>query len=234
MSEIQNPEYAARIGARFGEKFLADLHSLWTNHNIRLNDVGKKYGITREYVRQLFNKIYGVPYTKLKGKKDLADQRAREEKARREYQKRINLEWRADNLKGFQGSHAEAQLMVHDICVELGYEVEVVLSEKKGAKPKLVVNGHRVIVAWASKPHMAGKGHFKWPYWRFGSAKSRWENFDFAILCANKDPDILYFIVPKSAIPVGAMVFIRQGKSKYHAARNRYYPYLGAWHLLEV
>lgn len=232
MSEIQNPEYAARIGARYGEEFLASLHTLWTNDKIRLNDVAMKHGITREWVRQLFKSIYGVPYTKVKKKKDLARQREIKEREKKEREKRMDLEWRADNLKGFQGSHAEAQLMVHDVCVDLGYEVEV-QGGHKHCKPTLIVNGHRVIVAWASKPHMAGKGNFKWPYWRFGSDKSRWENFDFAVLCANKNPDILYFIVPKSAIPVGSMVFIRQGKSKYHAAKNRYYPYLGAWHLLK-
>ena len=232
MSEIQNHTYASKLRKKYGEKFLEDIHSLWTVDETFLNDVAKKHGVTREAIRLIFKKLYGNVYGKLYKKKRLAYQEKIKARVEKEKQKKVDLEWRADNLRGYQGHHAQAQLMVHDVCMELGYKVEVDGGEKH-QKPQLVINGYRTIVAWASKPHMAGNGAFKWPYWRFGSDRARWDNFDFAVLCANTDPDILFFIVPKSEIPEGSMIFIRQGKSDYHAAKNRYYPYLGAWHLLE-
>ena len=208
---------------------MADLHTLWTDDNIRLNDVALIYGISREWVRQLFNEIYRVPYTAIKHRKEMAYRKKIE---KQKLKRMADLEWRALNLKGHQGKHALAQMLVHDICADLGYEIEVIPATQ-ARRPVLIVNGNVLDISYSSKPHMAGRGKYEWPYWRFANNRSEWVDVDFLVCVANQNPDYIFFIVPKDGFPVGNMLFIRWGKSNYHAASNRYYEYEGAWHLLE-
>ena len=57
----------SRLISKYGETILSDLNQLSRiDSGFTLSDLGKKYGFSREYARQMFFNIYGYPFTQIK------------------------------------------------------------------------------------------------------------------------------------------------------------------------
>jgi hypothetical protein len=57
--------FKERIVKKYGANILIDL-SLAQQSAMRLSDIGRKYGLTREYARQIFEKYFGYKFTVIK------------------------------------------------------------------------------------------------------------------------------------------------------------------------
>ncbi len=51
--------------AKYSEEFLADLQNFAANDKLTLRAVGDKYGLTRERIRQIYNRIMPQTYTEI-------------------------------------------------------------------------------------------------------------------------------------------------------------------------
>lgn len=54
---------------KYGIGILRDFEDLQTRQFWNLTDIGKKHGFSREYARQIYKRLYGRPYLKIKKEK---------------------------------------------------------------------------------------------------------------------------------------------------------------------
>ena len=117
------------------------------NPYLSLEDIGRKYKISREYVRQVFMKFLGTDnYNKLIDFRKRLKQRIKHEmqcEERNPYVKQFLLtrELRRKSLKGV--------IKVVEKCFELGYDIGI---SKEGLRYMLNINGNKVWVRTATSP----------------------------------------------------------------------------------
>ena len=54
---------------KYGAEILQDFKDLNKKQRWNLTDIGKKYGFSREYARQIYNRLYGKPYRSVRSAK---------------------------------------------------------------------------------------------------------------------------------------------------------------------
>jgi hypothetical protein len=56
-------KFNAKLKKKYGKSIFRNLEKLKNEKGYTLQDLGTKYGFTREYARQIFGKYFGFPYT---------------------------------------------------------------------------------------------------------------------------------------------------------------------------
>jgi hypothetical protein len=183
-----------------------------------LEVIGNKYNLTRERVRQIYEKYTGFHYTVI------VRQRSFERKRRKlnEIELRRNPTNKVDTYRnGFPLKGAIGEKKVLDICNNLNYKVT-----SYGNKTlDLVINGYGVDVKSAYKSYRYNK-NYSLEHYHFHLLESQ-KKADFIICYAV--PINKFFIIPSSEFPKSQAIFIPDRRTK----RGKYWKYLEAWHLLE-
>jgi len=219
-----------KLVKQYGISFLADLEQLSTNPFTTLGMVGKKHSITREAVRQTFNKLFH-PYSYGKYNELKRDKLKKEiESMSCKYDPRH----KTPDQKTLVGRGTIAEIAVINKCVELGYKV------KFGTKGRIVdmeINGFLVDVKMCSTPtRMSGL-----TYYYSWSVKPGQVMLCRFFICHAKDIDT-FFIIPNT------LTNNNKTKSIYHRETtpqgiyaNRksrvgvdQSKYKEAWHLLAI
>jgi len=207
-----------------------DFEKMKTDKSITLQQLGDKYGITRERIRQIWERYFGYHYTVIVKK----HQQENKEQRFREIQLRKDPNYKVVNYKdGLKKKGAFAEKKVLDICNSLNYIVKPYVDDQS---IDLIINDCLVDVKSAYKAYRSN-GSSKTKNYHFHILKSQ-RKAEFVICYA--EPLNKFFIIPSSAFPKSDYIFIPEkpimewisshgAKQKRYA---RYWEYLEAWHLL--
>lgn len=224
---IEPPEermntYKVGLTLRFGEDFLKDLSDLDTRHFWNLTEMGKKYGVTTEYIRQIHKKINGRGFREIKNKKT----RERGVDIACKYDPRHKAAEYKPNSPA-QISAMKAKLF-YEICIKKGFEVDVLRNQSANLR----VNGHCISVHTAQTAKTIPGA--KTPKYHYSFKKNQIALADY-YACWHERMSC-FFIIPNRWKGPGKReqsIYINEIKSDFHTAKNKYYEYKDAWHLLE-
>ena len=210
---------------KYGPDILDDLKNI-TENNLRI--VGEKYGFTREYTRQIYEKAMGFKYTVIKNHRHskIEDAKHAVSILKKDPRYKAATYPRSCTI----GKGADAEKKVFDICASLGYEIKPYCPDKS---IDLIINGYLVDVKSCYKPRFTNTRHLT-PYDHFTISEKQ-HQCDF-IICYSAATG-RFFIIPQKAFK-GKDLWIPIRKNSSWSSSSRYntshwYEFDGAWHLLK-
>ena len=215
-----------RLTMNYGLEILKDLEDLQTKPYWNLADLGRKYGFSREWARCIFIKFYGENYSFI-----------RKEKTKKIYQDELACKsdprYKVARCKSKHTSMgAYAELLFYNKCQELDFQIDMPFNKTID----IIVNGFKVEIK-SSSPYYACK-RSKIRHFRFGCLTKQIKMADF-IACYHST-ETTFFIIPCSTILLNRTkslwksIYINEKCSDYYTAKNKYWQYKDAWHLLEA
>ncbi len=213
------------------KKMVADFRKLEIDPSLTLTSISKKYGFSKEYARQLFEKIYGYKFTILKDKR-IGEREAKEQQERFNKKNPINKVNRYVTTSN-AGKGAQSEKLVLDICLFLGYEYKPFPRKNQ---IDLVINNFWVDVKSRYKGFLLPKIQIQ--RYQFQLTPFQYKHANF-IIC-HIVPTNKFFIIPKKSFPKSRMIYITDSpKIEWHignhkiARKNKYWKFLEAWDLLK-
>jgi hypothetical protein len=215
-----------RLVERYGPDIISHFEKARTTPFYSLVDIAKKYGFSREYSRQLYEKIFGEPFTI--AKKDKSKNIA-------EIGCKYNPKGKVANYKPgsliYIGAIAEKLFMCR--CELLGYKVEMY----HNSNIDIVINGFKVDVKSATKCSATTKRYKDKKYWRFQVSCEQLNTCDFFAFYIYDDDS--FYILPNDQQHMNntskrKVIYISEIKSDYHNAKNKYSEFKNRFDLLET
>ena len=219
-----------KLSKKYGDEFFENMDSLKQNPYTTLDWVAQQHGVTREYVRQLFHKIYGESYTatlhknialKKGGAINICDKDIR------------NYYAKCDLFGDTPTPYKQIEMLFLKKAESLGMSV----TQKCTRKVDFDVNGFAVDVKHCGKPFIPPKG--RTPSHRFSF--SFWQSAMCDFLACYHSTEKCFFIIPMPEIVEnrrsevkkdGNLISIPDSIVSYRTARNRWWKYKNAWGLL--
>ena len=175
------------------------------NPDISLTDVGKHFQFSREYARQVFQKLYGYPYT---------DTYKRKQVLRRK--KRIS-NGSGNGVSNLKGKYRKVRRKIES----MGLLVDVKESESYSLT---LNNGYKLAIRATSTPVLIGNNQ----YYRINNAKCAIQDFDFFICLCKYSKEDIHFIIPSDIMPKSVLTLL----PKAGPDQSKYAPFKEAWNLL--
>jgi len=229
-----NKQFRASLIEKYGKEILTDFNDLLKQSDISMVDISKKHGFTKEYARQLFEKIFKFHFTVIK--KQRTEQRKRKLELDRQLRKNpcAKIErFKAGDNNIYKGALAEKK--VYDICNVLGYEIK---PYTPGQTIDLVINNYMVDIKSCYSPALTSKGRTTKQF-HFKIADTQREIADFIICYAatiNK-----FFVIPIGVFPNCNDLYVPEKPENFWVcngdnrhSKSHWYQYLEAWHLLKT
>lgn len=220
--KISLPSMANRLKDKYGKSLLKDMALLYKNPAYTLTRVGLKHGVTREYIRQIFKKLYKVTYKYALSKKS------------KKYHEDIGC---ANDPRYIVVCHSskssfyKTAVVTNDvwkIANQNGWKIELSCSKKYG---DIVINGYRVAIRLCKKPR---KYTSKKYYYLFRINKN--EFVDFFILHTGDTKR--WFIIPSVVLNGSVNIYVRDDVGYYTNGKRedskKWLCFENAWHFLEV
>lgn len=222
---------ALNVLEKYGIELFDDLDKLKDSHVLTLKNIGDKYNITRERIRQIFKGIHGFPYTVSYNKLMQIRNNTEDTGCVNDPRHKIS-DYKIDThvYTGALGEYAVLRK-----CEELGYDVLPQCSKKIDLK----INGFDVDVKTAKELRRSHpKGIVK--YYRFSIKTYQRKNCDFII--GYIEPKNIFYVFPKDSFSFNGGkntdkgFYIRDG-ANHHPwgayATPMHEQYKEAWHLLK-
>jgi hypothetical protein len=195
--------FTRRFERIYGTGAVGRFKRLIENDDNSLSDVGRAFRFSREYARQVYEKIYGHPYAIIHRKK--LDARKKKQLIERN---RNSQQTKAVN-------RFIKRLKSMGIMCNISAET-----------PKHVVleNGYKLILKFSLRSTKLGKKQ----YFRINYAKSPHVDCDFFVCLCGDSNGGTHYIIPRDTMPKSTLSLSPQsgpGESKYSRFRE-------AWHLL--
>jgi AraC-like DNA-binding protein len=209
---------------KYGAEFAEDLEALKTRQFWTLTEMGKKYGITRERVRQIFKRTYGESfrtYQKKKTKDLRAELRTTGCKFHPINKLQLSKGLESNISKGLAG-----EVLVAKKAQEFGYEVNGYTS----TVVDMQINGYAVEIKTCFCQSKTVKGA-KVRYYRAAISKKQLGILDYLIVVVPMMS--AFYIIPREHLGAGPNIYIPTKKSTASNAQNRYHQFRDAWHLLK-
>ena len=192
-----------RFEERYGPGSVRRFKCIIEDPSSSLADVGRYFGFTRENARQIYKKIYGLPYTKT-------------------YKKKLLLRrLKTDSLK-FTSNRLMHLKNVMDKITNIGLDPKILIEAKARV---LVTNTNlRVKILHSSKlRHIGNKKYL------YVSVLSKYrKDYDFFILSYLDNGNSGYYIIPNEHLPKeGTMIAVSSNN-----ADGKYTRFKDAWDLL--
>ena len=209
---------------KYGEDILGDFSGLF-KHDYTLQDIGEKYGFTRERARQIFESIFGFKYTAI-----VNVRKAKHEEVKRERLSRRDPRAKFKRYKpGLAKKGAKSEVAVFNICAKMGYEIRPYV---EGNTIDLIINGYKVEIKSAYTTVKTSKGSITGLY-RFRRLPTQ-RIADYVVCHAV--PINKFFVIPSSVIS-GDHFYIPEKKvmtwrNSKQVRISHWYDYEEAWHLL--
>ena len=221
--------FRKRVVEKYGPEIIDDLEAIKTRQYWTLQNVADKHGFSREYARQLFNKLFGkstTPFIKQKAlarEKDIALLGCPNDPRHKA----------ADYVPGRIKRGANIELIVFNKCLELGYDVNVSCNKTID----LIVNNFNVDVKSSNKTSRVANKKSRAlkhcsEYFHFGCRPHQYAKCDFFVCYAI--PIDTFWILPQKAMGQYG-VYIRANDQRYRSfiPESIDYDYFeNAWHLL--
>lgn len=234
-NKLPQDKRIAKIVVRFGDGIKNSMRELMEGiEGTTLDSIGKQYGVTREYIRQIFKLFHGESYSNVVKKKVEFNERMRIESKTMSciHDPRNKVaSYKNHNSSQFKG--AESELIVFNKCRELGMNV----SPSKTTKIDLIINGWVCDVKSRGTIPKLGK-HNKRAYYNCNMSEKQRELCDFIIF--HVIPMNEFYIFPRDYFNErGSALFVPANASAYksrnckNALDDKIFQYKEAWHLLE-
>jgi hypothetical protein len=218
---VPHAKWREKIRLEKGDEFIKDLKAVRKNPYLTLNDLGVKYGLTRERIRQIYKKYFSAPYTKALKRKALA---LKEDiSCSKDPRNKVN------NYK--KGTHihyaAEIEKLFLETCEHVGLDV----SPSCDTSSDLVVNGKKVEVKSARTASQAVKGA-NTKYFSYNVPEREIKSCDF--IAAHQPELNLFYIIPNQwKDKTGHSFHIKSGSfPSMRSKHNNYIQYINRFDLL--
>ncbi len=189
---------------KYGRGSLETFRIMISDSDTTLADVGRYFGFSREYARQVYRKIYGKPYTQNHERK-MAVWQERSEKSKKYYP-----------------VPEAAYKIISKLCT-MGYRPEYI---KPGSRYWIAVNGYRILLRSGRHPARNGRQlYFQINLDRKLSKKE----LDFCICMLGYGTTEIFYIIPTDILN-GYSISLPTAEN---AHGKKYANYLEAWHLLK-
>jgi hypothetical protein len=209
---------AMRLYTKYGNDFLVQLKDVYEKKPFwSLSKIARNFKLSRERVRQIYNVMY------LEGIRDNVNPKKIEQDLTCINDPRSKVTYYKCGSKPFFGAVSEKLFM--EECEKRGFEFKVVCESKYD----MVVNGYKVEIKSRTRPSLS-RGNV----WQCGFNLHTGQKEATDIFACYHPIEKSFFIIPKSALEHRVTLSIRACKSNDIRAKNRYWEYQNAWHLLEA
>lgn len=194
--------FLRRFERRYGLGAEEIFRTMIADDDVSLSALGNHFGFSREYARQVYEKIHGASYTQDHRRKQLA-------RAKR----------RLDTPK--RGKRLDMVMQVKERIQSFGLSPHV---RSKGGHHILLTNGYQIALKYSENPLTYGaKKRFY-----ISNAKGQYADYDFLIALCKSREDSIHYIIPRDAMPrSGVSLFPESGPDK-----SKYAQFKEAWHLI--
>jgi len=213
-----------RTVKKYGIQFLKDLNALDSRHFWNLTEMGKKYNLSREYIRQIYSLIKQRPYKKVLSKKTEKLKKETELSCTCNPHNQLALaEINGLSKDSHYFKHYKTRKKFMDLCPFADISID-----KKGL---FIINNHKVNVISAYKVSLTTPrnktGHFRY---------SITENIPADFWACWHNEEQAFFIIPRNKINFGKYkthsIYISKEKSSYYNSKNRYWECRDDWEAL--
>lgn len=195
--------FSKRFERSYGEGAVATFKEMIENPDCCLTDVGRHFGFSREYARQVYRKIYGCSYAAASKRKRLLKQK---EKV-------------ADKRKTSEG--VESLTKIAEKMKSLGLVCNIA---NRGRSHIILTNGYKLAFRTTSRPVMIRKKQ----YLRINNLRWTDTDADFLIcLCRTQKEDV-HFIIPSNVVPRSTLSLLPHATPD----QSKYAQFKEAWHLI--
>lgn len=213
--------FANKLFQKYGNGIMKDFMQVTASTTINLSDIAAKYGFSRERARQIYQELFGEPYTKSKNNKSKM-------RAARASRVRRDLSLRAVRYKGNVLKGVTSEFVIEQICRSLGYAV---VANGHGQTIDLIINGKNVEVKSSHK--LIFPPNSRCGYYKFHCRPNQRGRADYFIL--HIVPENRFFVVPCAEVH-GDTVYVRPTNTRKRwnreTAVGEIEKYNNAWHLL--
>ncbi|KPK14554.1 MAG: hypothetical protein AMK69_28380 [Nitrospira bacterium SG8_3] len=196
--------FSRRFEMVYGAGAVEKFKNLIEDPGMSLADVGKHFDFTREYARQVYQKLYGSPYTETYKRKQALKRKDR-----------LSSVNRASRLNGK--------------CKEVRKKIESMGllpdGEKKEGLSMTLNNGYKLAIRATSTPVPIGKKQ----YYRINNSKCTVRDFDFFICLCKSDNEDIHFIIPSEIMPRAILTLLPHAGPD----QSKYAQFKEAWNLLQ-
>lgn len=195
--------FTRRFDLIYGQGALERFKRLVEDTDNSLSDVARSFSFSREYARQVYEKIYGHPYTTIHRKK-VAARRKRQflEKTGKSKQARI-LNQMIQRLRS------------------KGISCRV---PDQGSRRVILANGYKLILRFSSRSITLGRKQ----YFKINYTKTPHADCDFFVCICDSGAESDYYIIPRTFMPKCTLSLSPQAE----AGESKYAQFKEAWHLL--
>ena len=197
--------FSRRFEIIYGKGAMEKFKNLIEDKNNSLTDVGKQFNFTREYARQVYQKLYGSSYTdSYKRKQEL---------------KRLERLSKNGGAAKRNGKFREVKEKIKSMGLLPDRD------EIDGLNMTLN-NGYKLAIRATSTPVMIGKR----PYYRINNSKCTTQDFDFFICLCKRQREDVHFIIPSDFMPRSVITLLPGAGPD----QSKYARFKEAWNLLKV
>ena len=219
--------FKKKLTNKYGVQFWNDFKDLETRHFWNLTDLAQKYGFSREYARQIYVFLKGEGYTKSKVRK--TQKRLKNENLTCVHDPRHKVaEYKRE---GHNYKAVQIEKLFLKECKKRKFQIEIPCNQTVDIK----INDFWVDVKSSFCTRITRPSSLI-EYYVYHSKGKQVDIIDF-LACYHLF-EKTFFIIPAKIIKPDSCnvmnIYIAKEKSTYHNAKNRYWKYKGAWHLLEV
>jgi AraC-like DNA-binding protein len=194
--------FSRRFESTYGRGALETFKEIVERPNKTLADVARHFGFSREYARQAFEKIYGVPYTRMRVKK----------KAKRKHE-RLQARMKTKRLGSLMRVIAKLRSLGFEPCIA-----------NQGPGFAIAVNGFKLGFRCTSRCSQVGSKR----YFRISCGRGRSTDHDFYICLCGTNGKSIHYIIPGMMMPKSGVHLIPQASPE----ESKYAQFKEAWDLL--
>ncbi len=195
--------FSKRFERIYGQGAVATFKKTIENPECCLADVGRHFGFSREYARQVYKKIYGCPYAVAHKKKRFLKQ-----------EKKV-----ADKRKTSEG--VKSLMKIAEKMKSLGLVYNIA---NRGRSHIILTNGYKVAFRTTSRPITIRKKQ----YFRINNLRRTDADADFLICLCRTDKKDIHFVIPSDVLPKSTLSLLPHARSD----ESKYAQFKEAWPLL--
>jgi AraC-like DNA-binding protein len=195
--------FPRRFESTYGKGALESFKEIIEEPDKTLADVARHFGFSREYARQVFMKVYGLPYTAMLGKKIMKRKR-----------QRLQARMKTKRLGSLMRVIAKLR--------SLGFEPYVV---NQGPAFTIAVNGFKLGFRSTSRCYLIGSKR----YFRISRGRGRSPDHDFYICLCETNGRPVHYVIPAMIMPRSGVHLIPQASPE----ESKYAQFKEAWDILD-
>lgn len=209
---LSKEQYTLRLGARFGKEFIILLRKLEGDPFLKGSHIANRFGLTREYIRQICNKIFGKGFLKNRNK-------WLEKK-----KKRVVEEIKAQlTVSKIEGNPKNSAIVVACKKIEaMGLKPTLVFLRNK---PRIVLEDAKVLTVYSTKYPRKLNRHSHRLYCAF-QIKHRPPETDYIITAYSENGNSTFYVFPREFFQTKKWLLIPYPED------DKYSQYKEAWHLI--